>query len=162
MIPLHRSAFEAFAAPRTRRVYDTPQVVVRTSRLAFLGRLFAREHADDLAVRDRLARRNGKLRDRPAPVGVDLVLHLHRLDDAEHLAGGDLVALGDRHHEHRPLHRGDDGVVTARPAAHRAHAFAPAPSERAPRGLGLGEPYLKAPPVDLDRADVVDRPRRSA
>ena len=47
-------------------------------------------------------------------------------------------------------------------AANVAHAFAPAPSERAPRGLGLGEPYLKAPPVDLDRADVVDRPRRSA
>ncbi len=60
MIPLHRSAFEAFSAPRTRRVYDAPQVVVRTSRFAFLARLFARDHADDLAVRDGLTRRNGQ------------------------------------------------------------------------------------------------------
>ncbi len=103
-----------------------------------------------------------KLRDRPALVGVDLVLHLHRLDDAEHLAGGDLVALGDRDREHRPLHRGDNGIPPAMRAPRGMGAFAPTPCELAPRRLGLGDPHLEAPPVDLDDANAVDRPRRSA
>jgi hypothetical protein len=41
----------------------------------------------------------------------DLVLHLHRLDDAEDLSRFDLVAVGDFDREHRALHRADDRVL---------------------------------------------------
>src|SRR5262249_48020940 len=52
-----------------------------------------RNDADDLARVDRLADRDRDLRHDSFLVRPDLVLHLHRLDDTEHLAGLDLVAV---------------------------------------------------------------------
>src|SRR5439155_11432600 len=43
-----------------------------------------RDHADRLPDRDGLAGRDGELRDDPGAVRRHLVLHLHRLDDADH------------------------------------------------------------------------------
>ena len=37
-----------------------------------------------------------------------LVLHLHRFDDDNRLAGGDLVARRDEYPDHAPGHRRDD------------------------------------------------------
>ena len=73
--------------------------------------------ADHLAARDRLARCHRQLLDDAGAEGVHLVLHLHRLDDAEHAARLHLVALGDLDGEHRSLHRADDGVRAGAVAA---------------------------------------------
>src|SRR3954454_5363336 len=50
---------------------------------------------DRVSDRDRLQRRNGELGDRARDDGGHLVLHLHRLDHANHLTGLDRVAGGD-------------------------------------------------------------------
>ena len=71
----------------------------------------------------------------------DLVLHLHRLDDADHLPGLDLVALGNLDRQDCALHRRHDGVLRAacaRAAARRvpgaaARARRVAARARAPR-----------------------------
>ena len=55
-----------------------------------------------------------KLRDDAAVRRAHLVLHLHRLDDAEHLTGLDRVAVGDGDGQHRSLHRRDDRVAARR------------------------------------------------
>ena len=63
----------------------------------------------------------------------DLVLHLHRLDDADDLAGGDAVTLGDVDLEHRPLHRAGHG---ARAGAAQPRAPVASPPRRAPPTAG--------------------------
>ena len=80
------------------------------------------DRADRLAGRDRLADRHREAVDRAGAVRRDLVLHLHRLDDAEHLADLDDVAVGDLHGEHRALHRArhDLGRAAGAPAAARS------------------------------------------
>ena len=90
----------------------------------------------------------------PGAVRTDLVLHLHRLDEAEHLALLDRVAVGDLDLQHRPLHRADDGVA-ARPARPATRPLAPPPGELGPRRLRLEQRHLEAAPADLDGA----RPR---
>src|ERR1700759_4393859 len=90
-------------------------------------------------------------------MGVHLVLHLHRLDDADHLPLLDLVAVGDGHGQDGALHRGDDRVAAARAAAALSHSLLSPTRERAPRGLGLRDPNLEAPTVDLDRTHALDR-----
>ena len=62
-------------------------------------------------------------------VGGDLVLHLHRLDDADELALLDRLPLLDEHLPHVALERGDERVA-ARAAAARA------PDRSARRGRG--------------------------
>ena len=44
----------------------------------------------------------------------DLVLHLHRLDDADHLTDGDRISVRDEDLEHGALHRARDGAVAGR------------------------------------------------
>src|SRR5581483_4959003 len=64
--------------------------------------LLGRDLADDLTGRDRLSRLDGEVPDRAGAVRVHLVLHLHRLDDADHLTRSDFVSFGHRHGEDRP------------------------------------------------------------
>ena len=66
---------------------------------------------------DRLALLDGQLSITPGLVGGDLVLHLHRLDDADELALLDGVALLDEHLPHVALQRGDELVAAAAAAA---------------------------------------------
>src|SRR5207344_1365408 len=68
------------------------------------GLLVGLARADDLTRRDGLAGLDGEAADGAGTVRVYLVLHLHRLDDADHTARLDLVTVGDRHGEHRALH----------------------------------------------------------
>src|SRR6266566_10132061 len=70
-----------------------------------------RHDADDLARLDRLAGGDGQLAHGACAVRMHLVLHLHRLDDADDLARFDLVALRHLDGEDRSLHRADDRVA---------------------------------------------------
>ena len=73
--------------------------------------------------------------DETRAVRVHLVLHLHRLDDADHLPRLDLLAVGDAHGEDGALHRGDDRVLAraagAAPRGRARDAAPPAPATRA-------------------------------
>ena len=60
---------------------------------------------------------------------MHLVLHLHRLDDAEDLAGADILTLGDLDREDRSLHRADDRVAAGDVAASRTGPVGAPPSE---------------------------------
>ena len=124
-----------------------------------------------LADRDRLQRGDSELRDRPGGVGGHLVLHLHRLDDADHLARRDLVALGDLHVQHGSLHRADDGAAApARTAPATGHAFgerargtaararAPSPSRAARRPPPRSPRSIVAPPAAEPAPTQLRRP----
>src|SRR5262249_49279377 len=119
------------------------------------ARLLGFDRADDLAGGDRLAPVDGGAPRGSGAVGAPLVLPLHRLDDADHLTGLDLVALGDRHGENRALHRRDDGVASGRAAAALPHALPAAARECAPLRLGLRQADLEPPSVHFDRANVL-------
>ena len=56
---------------------------------------------------------------------MHLVLHLHRLDDADHLSGRDVLTFLDAHGEDGALHRTDDHV-RAVSVARDCPALAPA------------------------------------
>src|SRR3954466_5277483 len=75
-------------ARATRRAIS-PRLAMRTfSNTALLGRLEVHQHLLEL---DRVAVVDGELGDLAALGGGDLVHHLHRLDDADGLAGVDRV-----------------------------------------------------------------------
>ena len=85
----------------------------------------------------------------PSRVRVHLVLHLHRLDDADHLARLDGVARRRRAREDGALHRADDRVLAgaaappaeaARAAAGRARGTAARARAAAPRSAGRRPP----------------------
>src|SRR5436305_13119245 len=65
----------------------------------------APDHRDRGARRDRLALLDGELGDRARLVGGDLVLHLHRLDDADELGLLDGLSLLAEHLPHVALLR---------------------------------------------------------
>src|SRR4051812_26188048 len=71
-----------------------------------------RDDADHLSGIHGLARGHREVGDDPVAVRGDLVLHLHRLDDADHLARFDVVPVGDLDREHRPLHRAGHGIAS--------------------------------------------------
>src|SRR5476651_1351414 len=71
-------------------------------RVSALGAL-ALDRRDRRAGGDRGALLDRQLGDRARLVGCDLVLHLHRLDDAQQLTLGDRVALLDQHLPHVSL-----------------------------------------------------------
>src|SRR4029450_11869406 len=50
--------------------------------------------------------------DGAGPVGGQGLLHLHRLQDDDQVAGLDLLAVLDRDLDDHPLHGGDQGVLT--------------------------------------------------
>ena len=84
------------------------------------------------------------------PRRVDLVLHLHRLDDADHLARLDLVALGDVDRKDRALHRADDRIVAGAGWRVPRRALA-APGELARTAApARSRRTSSAPAVDLD------------
>ena len=100
----------------------------------------------------------------PARWRGDLVLHLHRLDDADHLAELDEIAVGNPHLQHRALHRARNVVGAARACAGR-RPLPPAPGERAVRRLGHVHLHLDAAAVDLRERHTLDglpRGRRGA
>ena len=63
------------------------------------------DDADDVAERDLLPGRDVQLGDDAVAMRDELVLHLHRLDDADELARPHLAADLDGDREHGPLHR---------------------------------------------------------
>src|SRR2546429_25912 len=67
----------------------------------------------------RVTGRDADLLHGAAPLGVDVVLHLHRLEHEQRLAGLDGVALRDEHLHDRALHRRAHGAVAAGAAAGR-------------------------------------------
>ena len=71
--------------------------------------------------------------DRARLLGVDVVLHLHRLEHEHRLTGFDRVAGGDEHLDDRALHRRADGAAprrTAGAAGARARSGGPLPRRR--------------------------------
>jgi hypothetical protein len=80
-------------------------------------------------------------------VRVDLVLHLHRLHDAEELTRCDDIALRDAHRKNRSLHRARHRLACAGGA--RARSLAPAPRELGPGRLGLDDRDAEEAPVDF-------------
>src|SRR5207247_1620317 len=101
--------------------------------------------------RNRLADRDRELRDAAAPRGMDLVLHLHRLHDAQHLARLDLVAFGNLDREDRALHRADDGVSPGARGPPRTGTLAAPACELHEAWLRAQDANLEAAPVHLDR-----------
>ena len=73
-----------------------------------------------------------ELRNAARAMRRDLVLHLHRLDDAQDPRHG-LIPLGDLDGELGPLHRADDGVL-----GRAVPTGAAAPLPASPRELGVG------------------------
>src|SRR5215469_9802231 len=63
------------------------------------------EFEDDLIDRQAVARRGGDARDTAVALGTQHVLHLHRLDDGQRLAGFDLLAGRDRDRDQESRHR---------------------------------------------------------
>ena len=115
---------------------------------------------------DRLALLDGSFCDRAGLVGGDLVLHLHRLDDADELALLDLVALLDEHLPHVALQRGDELVGAAAAAAGLALAALGGPRGRGraaaaatapPANGGADDLDVEAPAGDLDGVVLLDR-----
>src|SRR5918992_576956 len=125
-----------------------------------LGIALLANDADHLARRNRLARRHGKLGDQSGTMSRDLVLHLHRLDDAQDLARGHLVALRDLHGENGPLHRANDCVARRRVASTAAFTLSPPTGELGVRRLGDEDLHLVTTPVDLSADHPLEARRR--
>ena len=98
---------------------------------------------------DRLTRDDRKVPHGPIAWRVHLVLHLHRLDDAEDLAGADLVALGHLDREHRPLHGADDRVAARGVGTARAGTVGAPARELRPRRLRDEAGHLESMTVQL-------------
>src|SRR4051794_30472742 len=84
---------------------------------------------------------------------MHLVLHLHRLDDADDLAGRHLISLRDLDREDGALHRTDHGVLAAGAAAAGALALAAAARELGERRLGPEHADFEALAVDFHEAN---------
>jgi len=108
----------------------------------------------------RLAGGDGQLGDAAGAVRVHLVLHLHRLDDAEDLARLDLVSLCNLDREHRALHRAHDRVVPGARGPTAALSFATAPSQLGEGRLGTEDTHFEAASIHLDRADYLTHSSR--
>src|SRR5215207_2527487 len=109
-----------------------------------------------VAGADRVTGADADLFHRPAALGVDVVLHLHRLEHEQRLTVFDGVAHGDEHLHDRALHRRADGAVASAAGSGREPrpgdlAAPPATWGVAGRGR-LGEPHPHREPlaVDLD------------
>src|SRR6266550_5548499 len=85
-------------------------------------------------------------------MGVYLVLHLHRLDDAHDLPGLHLVAVRDLDREHGPLHRADDRILARPGRATCARALAAPARQLCIRWLGFEQSDLEALAVYLHDA----------
>src|SRR3954453_22155320 len=69
---------------------------------------------DHRTAADALADLGGQTGDRAGLVGLDGLLHLHRLEHDDRVALRDLLAVGDRHLDDRALHRGGDRIPAGR------------------------------------------------
>src|SRR6266480_3136781 len=116
------------------------------------------DHAHDLAGRDGLARLDGQLGDDAVAVGRDLVLHLHRLDDADHLAGANLVAVGHFDSQHGALHRRHDRVLGGSVVRAAAGSLPAAPRQLREGRLRDQGLHLVEAPVELDARDAFSKP----
>src|SRR4051812_4749418 len=108
--------------------------------------LLGADDRDRRAGGDRLALLDGELGDDAGLVGGDLVLHLHRLDDADELAFLDRLARLDEDLPHVALERSDERIAAGRPAA----------AARAPAARALGALRRAARPWGKGRARPVD------
>ena len=105
---------------------------------------------------DRVALGDRQLGDLARLVGGDLVLHLHRLDDADQRALLDVGALLDEHLEDVALHRRGERVAAAAAAAGLALALAASAFAARRRGA-VGRGRLA---VHGDARSACRRPRR--
>src|SRR3954454_10892536 len=109
--------------------------------------------ADRCAGLHRTADRCGEVRDRAGLVRVDRLLHLHRLQDDDQVALGDLLTVLYRDLDDRALHRYGDRLAGRR----RATTALAAVRGRLARRRGAGGPRkalrehdLEPPTADLD------------
>src|SRR5690242_15362939 len=109
------------------------------------GVLLGAHDADHLTRLHRLPLRDRELADTAGPMRMDLVLHLHRLDDADHLAGLYLVTLVDLDREDGSLHRRDDGILSGRAGTGAPGTLPAAARELDEAGLGPEHAHLEAP-----------------
>src|SRR5829696_146024 len=107
-----------------------------------------RDDADRLAGVDGLPRGDGQLGHDAVAVRGDLVLHLHRLDDADDLTRLDLVSVLDVDGEDGALHRARDGVAGSS-AMMPVAALLPASHELLELRLGNDDTHLVAAAVQL-------------
>src|SRR3954452_16571105 len=112
--------------------------------------LLGADDRDRRAGGDRLALLDGELGDDAGLVGGDLVLHLHRLDDADELAFLDRLARLDEDLPHVALEGSDERIAAGRPAAGRPAAG------RAAAARALGALRRAARPGGKGRARPVD------
>src|SRR5215203_692327 len=108
--------------------------------------------AERLVVLARQARHCARTR------GCDLVLHLHRLDNADDLARLDLIAFGDLDREDGALHRRDDRVAGSAVMSALCVAVPAPSSELRVRRLRLEKPDLEAPTLYLCPQDLLAKP----
>src|SRR5688500_15634866 len=87
----------------------TPTTATRNGAVTGVAELADHDH--DVAGADGLTRLDLDLLDLAGGLGVDLVLHLHGLEDAHRLTGFHLVTDSDEHLDDGPLHR--DGHAAA-------------------------------------------------
>ncbi len=96
----------------------------------------------------------GQTGDRPGLVGVDRLLHLHRLEDDDQVAGLDGGAVLDRDLDDRALHRRGQGVARCTRAAVAGAALARLGGHTGGAtpagGEAGGEGHLEAPSAHLD------------
>src|SRR5262245_4243660 len=87
----------------------------------------------------------------------DLVLHLHCLDDAQHLPHFDLLTVQDLYVEHGSLHRADDRAAAYRTARAGCGALLASLRQRRVRRTPREEANVEAAAVELDREAPFDR-----
>jgi hypothetical protein len=105
------------------------------------------DDADHLTRLDGLPSRDREVGDDAVAVRADLVLHLHRLDDAEDLPGRHVVALGDRTSSTVPC----IGLTTASRAAAEP---CPAAARSPPAASEAGEGRFGHEHADVEAAAV--------
>ncbi len=99
---------------------------------------------------------NRHVADDARAVRAHLVLHLHRLDDADHPTGFDRVAVCHPHLQDGSLHRAHHAVGRT-PCSPGGGAFPPATCELAVRRLGHTHLHLHPAAVDLGKNRPFDR-----
>src|SRR3954447_23095632 len=107
---------------------------------------------DHRTAADALADLGGQTGDRAGLVGLDGLLHLHRLEHDDRVALRDLLAGGDRHLDDRALHRGGDRIPAGRsPGLLLLTSGLPVTARRGgPRREPGRQHDLDAPAADLD------------
>src|SRR3954452_15009223 len=107
---------------------------------------------DHRTAADALADLGGQTGDRAGLVGLDGLLHLHRLEHDDRVDLRDLLAVGDGDLDDRALHRGGDRIPAGRsPGLLLLTSGLPVTARRGGTGRETGRQHdLDAPAADLD------------